>query len=269
VGGMKMTTRDGANRRDIWLQTTQTAVSADIYVKSNKSLIGRARMEFDNGVERKIEEGDHEGAFAMIARRGLAGLSSPEEDERDKLKIERAVKWETIEQKVSTDPHTAANSLQQAVDDNKQHPDYPELKTQADRVKALRAARGFERESISRYSGEALERVLQGDFQSAEEIEQTYTGLLPTREIEELKATLSQTPEEVAKRVELYRPVLAMIEAYNPSTDKDLSARMEIRRAIRQVETGFQLDLVNTLNDKVRQNKPLPPTSITTIRNDL
>lgn len=269
VGEMRMSTRDGANRRDVWLQTTQTAVNADIRTKSNKALIGRARMEFDNGIERKTEEGDNEGAFALIARRGMAGLSSPEEDERDKLKIERVVKWETIEQKVSTDPHTAANKLQQAVDDNKEHPDYPELKTQADRVKALRAARGFERESISRYSGEALERVLQGDFQSAEEIEKTYTGLLPTREIEELKATLSQTPEEVAKRVELYRPVLAMIEAYDPSTDKDLSARMEIRRAIRQVETGFQLDLVNTLNDKVRQNKPLPPSSITTIRKDL
>ena len=269
VGGMKMTTRDGANRRDTWLQSTQSAVSADIYVKSNKALIGRARMEFDNGIERKIEDGDHEGAFALIARRGLTGLSSPEEDERDKLKIERVVKWETIEQKVSTDAPAAAKELQQAVDDNKEHPNYPELKTQADRVKALRAARGFERENITRYSSEGLERVLQGDFQSAEEIEKTYTGLLPTREIEELKATLLQTPEEVAKRVELYRPVLAMIEAYDPSTDKDLSARMEIRRAIRQVETGFQLDLVNTLNDKVRQNKPLPPTSITTIRKDL
>jgi len=269
VGGMQMSTRDGANRRDIWLQSTQTAVSADIYTKSNKSLIGRARMEFDNGIERKIEDGDHEGAFALIARRGLTGLSSPEEDERDKLKIERVVKWETIEQKVSTDAPAAAKELQQAVDDNKEHPNYPELKTQADRVKALRAARGFERENITRYSSEGLERVLQGDFQSAEEIEKTYTGLLPTREIEELKATLLQTPEEVAKRVELYRPVLAMIEAYDPSTDKDLSARMEIRRAIRQVETGFQLDLVNTLNDKVRQNKPLPPSSITTIRKDL
>ena len=269
VGGMKMTTRDGANRRDSWLQSTQSAVSADIYVKSNKALIGRARMEFDNGIERKIEDGDHEGAFALIARRGLTGLSSPEEDERDKLKIERVVKWETIEQKVSTDAPAAAKELQQAVDDNKEHPNYPELKTQADRVKALRAARGFERENITRYSSEGLERVLQGDFQSAEEIEKTYTGLLPTREIEELKATLLQTPEEVAKRVELYRPVLAMIEAYDPSTDKDLSARMDIRRAIRQVETGFQLDLVNTLNDKVRQNKPLPPTSITSIRKDL
>ena len=269
VGGMKMTTRDGANRRDTWLQSTQSAVSADIYVKSNQSLIGRARMEFDNGIERKIENGDHEGAFALIARRGLAGLSNPEEDERDKLKIERAVKWETIEQKVSTDAPAAAKELQQAVDENKEHPNYPELKTQADRVKALRAARGFERENITRYSSEGLERVLQGEFQSAEEIEKAYTGLLPTREIEELKATLLQTPEEVAKRVELYRPVLAMIEAYDPSTDKDLGARMEIRRAIRQVETGFQLDLVNTLNDKVRQNKPLPPTSITTIRKDL
>jgi hypothetical protein len=269
VGGMKMTTRDGANRRDTWLQSTQSAVSADIYVKSNQSLIGRARMEFDNGIERKIENGDYEGAFALIARRGLAGLSNPEEDERDKLKIERAVKWETIEQKVSTDAPAAAKELQQAVDENKEHPNYPELKTQADRVKALRAARGFERENITRYSSEGLERVLQGEFQSAEEIEKAYTGLLPTREIEELKATLLQTPEEVAKRVELYRPVLAMIEAYDPSTDKDLSARMEIRRAIRQVETGFQLDLVNTLNDKVRQNKPLPPTSITTIRKDL
>jgi hypothetical protein len=61
VGGMRMSTRDGSNRRDIWLQSTQTAVSADIYTKSNKSLIGRARMEFDNGIERKIEDGDHEG----------------------------------------------------------------------------------------------------------------------------------------------------------------------------------------------------------------
>ena len=59
VGGMKMTTRDGANRRDTWLQSTQSAVSADIYVKSNQSLIGRARMEFDNGIERKIENGDY------------------------------------------------------------------------------------------------------------------------------------------------------------------------------------------------------------------
>lgn len=259
----------GRARLDAWQQGQIGNSYAAITTGANKEFLNRGRTEVVNAAERAVAEGRAEDAYGQIGRGVANGYLSPEEADAYMLKFEQQAKWETVEQKVSMDPHTAAFDLQQAVDSNKEHPDFPELKTQADRVKALRAARGFERENISRYSGQALERVLQGDFQNAEEIEKAYTGLLPTKEIEELKATLSQTPEEVAKRVELYRPVLAMIETYDPSTDKDLSARMEIRRAIRQVETGFQLDLVNSLNDKVRQNKPLPPTSVNTIRKDL
>lgn len=269
VAELPMITRDGQNRRDIWLANTENTNKANIYTKANKALIQRGRMEMDNLVTRQLDEGNYEGAMATIARRGKAGYSNPEEDERDTLKVEQAMRWEAVSAKTSVDPFTEAKKLQEAVDNNEVHPEYDQLKTQADRVKALRMARGFERESIARHSGEALERVLQGEFKTKEEVRQAYTGLLPEKEIQVLESTLDQTPEAMQRRVDLYRPVLAMIEAYDPSTDPDLEKRMEIRQAIRQVETGFQRDLVDQLNEKVRQNKPQPPTSVNLIRSEL
>ena len=269
VVSLPMATRDGVNRRDIWLANTENAIKADVFTKANKALVERGKQEMLNYVDRAVSEGRFEDGFAGLKRGEQAGYWGPEFTEAGMIKIEKETKWEAITAKVSVDPHTESSKLQQAVDNNKVHPDYPELLTQADRVKALRAARGFERENISRYSGEALERVLQGEFETKEDVRKAYTGLLPEKEIQTLEATLDQTPEAIQQRIELYRPVLALIEAYDPSTDPDLSQRMEIRQAIRQVETGFQRDLVDQLNEKVRQNKPLPPTSVNLIRKDL
>jgi hypothetical protein len=259
----------GRARIDAFAMRQTGNAYAAIKVGSYRKFLAQGLMESDNYIDRAIEEGRYEDAFAQLARDEESNVRSPQEAEAKRLGIEQQTKWETVTQKVSIDPHSEASKLQKAVDDNEVHPDYPELKTQADRVKALRAARGFERENISRYSGEALERVLQGDFETKEDVRKAYTGLLPEKEIQTLEATLDQTPEAVQQRIELYRPVLALIEAYDPSTDPDLSKRMEVRQAIRQVETGFQRDLVDQLNEKVRQNKPLPPTSVNLIRKDL
>lgn len=259
----------GRQRFAAWEEVQMGNSYAQIQSSSYKAFLDRGRHEIMNAVDRSLESGDYEAAAGHFARGRANGYMTPQEEEAGLLKIEQQVKWDTIEQILSTDPYTSASKLQKAVEDNREHPDFPQLKTQADRVKALRAARGFERESLSRYSGEALERVLQGEFQTKDQIREAYTGLLPEKEIQALESTLDQTPEAIQQRIELYQPVLALIEAYDPSTDPNLDQRMQIRMAIRQVESGFQRDLVDQLNEKVRQNRPQPPTAVNLISKEL
>jgi hypothetical protein len=104
VGGMKMSTRDGSNRRDIWLQSTQTAVNAEIYTKSNKALVERGKQEVTNYINRARNEGRDEDAMAGYRRGATAGFWTPEDAEAGIIQIEEERKVSTLTSVIQQNP---------------------------------------------------------------------------------------------------------------------------------------------------------------------
>ena len=265
VGDMQMMTRDGANRRDSWLQSTQSAVKADIFTKSNQKMIERARMSFDNSIERKVENGDYEGAFADIARRGTSGLSSPEEDERDKLKIERVVKWENVTGSIQASPHEVVRDLEAAVANGTESKLFKNLKTPSDRAKALNMAYAEQRRMDGATVRDAVEEIFTGSITDPAQIDERFSKL-DRKDRESLKATLEATPEQIAKRLQTAPAVQQMINAYDPQEDFDGTKAISVRQFIKQLPEGYQRDYLDQLNDKIRNNKPEPPTAVGEIK---
>jgi len=78
VSSLKMTTRDGLNRRDTWLANTENGIKAQVFTNANKAMIGRATQEQKNYIERAKVEGRWEDAMAGWRRGAEVGLWSGE-----------------------------------------------------------------------------------------------------------------------------------------------------------------------------------------------
>jgi hypothetical protein len=104
IVSLPMATRDGVNRRDIWLANTENAVKAQVYTNANKAMIGRATQEKKNYIERAELDGRWEDAMAGWRRGAEVGLWTPEDAEAGIIKIEESQKVQTMSQAIQQNP---------------------------------------------------------------------------------------------------------------------------------------------------------------------
>ncbi|NBW08660.1 MAG: hypothetical protein EBR82_11605 [Caulobacteraceae bacterium] len=104
VTSLRMTTRDGLNRRDIWLANTENAVKAQVFTSANKAIVQRGKQEITNYIDRAMGEGRWEDAMAGYKRGAAAGFWTPEDAEAGMIKIEEEQKVSTMTQAIQQNP---------------------------------------------------------------------------------------------------------------------------------------------------------------------
>ena len=104
VSSLKMTTRDGLNRRDTWLANTENGIKAQVYTSANKAIVQRGKQEITNYIDRAMGEGRYEDAMAGYKRGATAGFWTPEDAEAGMIKIEEEQKVSTMTQAIQQNP---------------------------------------------------------------------------------------------------------------------------------------------------------------------
>ena len=265
VGDMQMMTRDGANRRDSWLQSTQSAVKADIFTKSNQKMIERARMSFDNSIERKLQNGDYEGAFADIARRGTSGLSSPEEDERDMRKVEEDQRVETWTGYIQQNPAEARRVFREAQLSGKP----PKGMRSSQLMQFRRMAEGQHAQLVQDTSNNLLQSIEADPTAVTDEmIDKVFSdpridgGVEIANKFKEHRAfRYADTPEGKADKATNYSDLWQAIFSYDAATDISMADpdthKREYQklqqRIIESAPEGERKPFLDTLNDMVSQ----------------
>lgn len=261
VGGMKMTTRDGVNRRDAWLQSTQSAVSADIYVKSNKALVERSKQELTNYITRSQNEGRDEDAMAGYRRGATVGLWTPEYAEAGIIKIEEERKVSTLTNVIQQNPAQWRKELAKYEQEGKNpHKLRPEQVLQFRRM-----AEGVHSQLVQDVTNETLDRL---ETQSAaitnDDIEATFTRDdidAPRELINSIKKyrdlVYTDTPEGKAEKNQKYSDLWQNIFNYDAESDVSMSDPAAHKRAYQALQQeiiatapeGERKPFLDTLND--------------------
>ena len=263
VGGMKMSTRDGANRRDIWLQSTQNAVNADIYVKSNKALVERGKQEIGNYIDRAINEGRYEDAMAGYKRGATAGFWTPEQAEEGMIKIEEDQKINTMTSAIQQNPAQWRGELAKYQKEGKNpHNLRPEQVLQFRRM-----AEGAHAQLLDDLNNEMLNRLeTESVAITDEDIEKFYTRPdidapreLINKMIEYRGFKYADTPEGQADQATKFSDLWQKIFSYN--AEKDISMadpdthKREYQRLISDIVTtapeGQRKPFMDTLDGMV------------------
>jgi hypothetical protein len=266
VSSLKMTTRDGLNRRDTWLANTENGIKAQVFTSANKAMIGRATQEQKNYIERAKLEGRWEDAMAGYRRGAEVGLWTPEEAEAGMIGIEREQKWETTSALVQTNPRESVRDLEQAVFNGTDSKMFPNLKTSSERAKALNMAYGSLKTQESALYREGIEQIFDGTFTTPDQIAKEYEGILDPKDIQSLQSALESTPEQQARRLQHVPAIDNMIDAYDPQEDDTGARAVDIRANIHQLPEGYQRQFIDRLDQKIRNNKPVEATAISAIR---
>jgi hypothetical protein len=278
VGGMRMSTRDGSNRRDIWLQTTQTAVNAEIYTKSNKALVERGKQEVTNYINRARNEGRDEDAMAGYRRGATAGFWTPEDAEAGIIQIEEERKVSTLTSVIQQNPAQWRGELAKYQKEGKNpHNLRPEQVIQFRRM-----AEGVHSQLVQDLTNETLDRL---ETESAaitnDDIEATFTRDdidAPRELINSIKKyrdlAYTDTPEGKAEKNQKYSDLWQNIFNYDAASDISMADPATHKRAYQALQQeiiatapeGERKPFLDTLNDlmtKAEQGKKSSADEIT------
>jgi hypothetical protein len=278
VGGMRMSTRDGSNRRDIWLQSTQTAVNAEIYTKSNMALVERGKQEVTNYINRARNEGRDEDAMAGYRRGATAGFWTPEDAEAGIIQIEEERKVSTLTSVIQQNPAQWRGELAKYQKEGKNpHNLRPEQVIQFRRM-----AEGVHSQLVQDLTNETLDRL---ETQSAaitnDDIEATFTRDdidAPRELINSIKKyrdlAYTDTPEGKAEKNQKYADLWQNIFNYDAASDISMADPATHKRAYQALQQeiiatapeGERKPFLDTLNDlmtKAEQGKKSSADEIT------
>jgi hypothetical protein len=261
VGGMKMSTRDGSNRRDIWLQSTQTAVNAEIYTRANKTQIERTRKELTNYITRARNDNRDEDAMAAYRRGATVGLWTPEDAEAGIIQIEEERKVSTLTSAIQQNPAQWRRELAKYQTEGKNpHNLRPEQVIQFRRM-----AEGVHSQLVQDLTNETLDRL---ETESAaitnDDIEATFTRDdidAPRELINSIKKyrdlAYTDTPEGKAEKNQKYADLWQNIFNYDAESDISMSNPDTHKRAYQALQQeivatapeGERKPFLDTLND--------------------
>jgi hypothetical protein len=283
VSSLKMTTRDGLNRRDTWLANTENGIKAQVFTSANKAMIGRATQEQTNLVERAKAEGRYEDAMAALRRGAEVGLWTPEAADAGMIKIEQEQKaetkrqlWETVDTQMiqrlaegsiaEADEVTA--DLRQAVESGSfQSKFFPSLNGEpADIKKALKMWEGHSQNSTIDKYNEAVTGIAEGQYGTVDELRDEWGDKLDTINMQKLEAAFNQSPEEQSKRLAQRPQLVTAIDLYDPSVDQESKEFDRLLSWVHTMPAGFQADLSQMLRDKKKDAQPKPSTAIEAIK---
>jgi hypothetical protein len=261
VGGMRMSTRDGSNRRDIWLQSTQTAVNAEIYTKSNMALVKRGKQEVTNYINRARNEGRDEDAMAAYRRGATVGLWTPEDAEAGIIGIEEERKVSAWTSYIEQKPAEARRVLREAQSSGKP----PKNMRPEQLLQFSRMAEGVHSQRVQDLTNETLDRL---ETESAaitnDDIEATFTRDdidAPRELINSIKKyrdlAYTDTPEGKAEKNQKYADLWQNIFNYDAESDISMSNPDTHKRAYQALQQeivatapeGERKPFLDTLND--------------------
>lgn len=263
VGDMQMMTREGVARRDSWLQSTQSAVKADIFTKSNQKMVERGRQAITNYIDRAVNEGRFEDAMSGYKRGAAAGFWTPEQAEEGMIKIEEDQKVATMTQAIQQNPAYWRKEFRKYLKEGKNpHNLRPEQSLQFSRM-----AEGAHAQLVDDLTNEMLNRL---ETESAaitdEQIEKFYTRPdidAPRELIGKMKEyrnfKYADTPEGKAEKATNYSDLWQAIFSYDAETDISMADpdthKREYQklqqRIIESAPEGERKPFLDTLNDMV------------------
>jgi len=283
VSSLKMTTRDGLNRRDTWLANTENGIKAQVFTNANKAMIGRATQEKKNQIERAKVDGRWEDAMVGWRQGAMAGLWTTEYGESQIIGIEQEQKaetkrqlWETVDTQMiqrladgsiaEADEVTA--DLRQAVESGSfKSKFFPSLNGEpADIKKALKMWEGHSQNATIDNYNEAVTGIAEGQYGTVEQLREQWSDKIDTINMQKLEAAFSQSPEEQAKRLAQRPQLVTAIDLYDPSVDQESKEFDRLLSWVHTMPAGFQADLSQMLRDKKKDAQPKPSTAIEAIK---
>jgi hypothetical protein len=265
VSSLKMTTRDGLNRRDTWLANTENGIKAQVYTSANKAIVQRGKQEITNYIDRAMGEGRYEDAMAGYKRGATAGFWTPEDAEAGMIKIEEEQKVSTMTSAIQQNPAQWRKELAKYQKEGKNpHKLRPEQVLQFRRM-----AEGTHAQLLDDLNNEMLTRL---ETESAaitnEDIEKFYTRPdidAPRELINKMKEyrgfKYADTPEGQAEQATKFSDLWQKIFSYN--AEKDISMadpdthKREYQRLISEIVTtapeGQRKPFMDTLDGMVSQ----------------
>jgi Transglycosylase SLT domain len=263
VSSLKMTTRDGLNRRDTWLANTENGIKAQVFTSANKAMIGRATQEQKNYIERAKVEGRWEDAMAGWRRGAEVGLWTGEYAESEIIGIEEEQRVNTMTNVIQQNPAQWRKELAKYQKEGKNpHKLRPEQVLQFRRM-----AEGTHAQLLDDLNNEMLTRL---ETESAaitnEDIEKFYTRPdidAPRELINKMKEyrdfKYADTPEGQAEQATKFSDLWQKIFSYN--AEKDISMadpdthKREYQRLISEIVTtapeGQRKPFMDTLDKMV------------------
>jgi hypothetical protein len=265
VSSLKMTTRDGLNRRDTWLANTENGIKAQVYTSANKAIVQRGKQEITNYIDRAMGEGRYEDAMAGYKRGATAGFWTPEDAEAGMIKIEEEQKVSTMTSAIQQNPAQWRKELAKYQKEGKNpHKLRPEQVLQFRRM-----AEGTHAQLLDDLNNEMLTRL---ETESAaitnDQIEEFYTRPdidAPRELINKMKEyrgfKYADTPEGQADQATKFSDLWQKIFSYN--AEKDISMadpdthKREYQRLISEIVTtapeGQRKPFMDTLDGMVSQ----------------
>jgi hypothetical protein len=265
VSSLKMTTRDGLNRRDTWLANTENGIKAQVYTSANKAIVQRGKQEITNYIDRAMGEGRYEDAMAGYKRGATAGFWTPEDAEAGMIKIEEEQKVSTMTSAIQQSPAQWRKELAKYQKEGKNpHKLRPEQVLQFRRM-----AEGTHAQLLDDLNNEMLTRL---ETESAaitnDQIEEFYTRPdidAPRELINKMKEyrgfKYADTPEGQADQATKFSDLWQKIFSYN--AEKDISMadpdthKREYQRLISEIVTtapeGQRKPFMDTLDGMVSQ----------------
>jgi hypothetical protein len=265
VSSLKMTTRDGLNRRDTWLANTENGIKAQVYTSANKAIVQRGKQEITNYIDRAMGEGRYEDAMAGYKRGATAGFWTPEDAEAGMIKIEEEQKVSTMTQAIQQNPAYWRKRLATYQKEGK-NPD----KLRPEQVLQFRRmAEGTHAQLLDDLNNEMLTRL---ETESAaitnDQIEEFYTRPdidAPRELINKMKEyrgfKYADTPEGQADQATKFSDLWQKIFSYD--AEKDISMadpdthKREYQRLISEIVTtapeGQRKPFMDTLDGMVSQ----------------
>jgi hypothetical protein len=283
VSSLKMTTRDGLNRRDTWLANTENGIKAQVFTSANKAMIGRATQEKKNQIERAKVDGRWEDAMVGWRQGAMAGLWTTEYGESQIIGIEQEQKaetkrqlWETVDTQMiqrladgtTAEAEEVTADLRQAVESGSfQSKFFPSLNGEpADIKKALKMWEGHSQNATIDNYNEAVTGIAEGQYGTVEQLREQWGDKLDTINMQKLEAAFSQSPEEQAKRLAQRPQLVTAIDLYDPSVDQESKEFDRLLSWVHTMPAGFQADLSQMLRDKKKDAQPKPSTAIEAIK---
>jgi hypothetical protein len=283
VSSLKMTTRDGLNRRDVWLANTENGIKAQVFTNANKAMIGRATQEQTNLVERAKAEGRYEDAMGALRRGAEVGLWTPEAADAGMIKIEQEQKaetkrqlWETVDTQMiqrladgsTAEADEVTADLRQAVESGSfESKFFPSLNGEpADIKKALKMWEGHSQNATIDNYNEAVTGIAEGQYGTVDELRDEWSDKLDTINMQKLEAAFNQSPEEQSKRLAQRPQLVTAIDLYDPSVDQESKEFDRLLSWVHTMPAGFQADLSQMLRDKKKDAQPKPSTAIEAIK---
>lgn len=261
VGGMRMSTRDGSNRRDIWLQSTQTAVNAEIYTRANKTQIERTRKELTNYITRARNDNRDEDAMAAYRRGATVGLWTPEDAEAGIVGIEEERKVSAWTSYIEQKPAEARRVLREAQSSGKP----PKNMRPEQLLQFSRMAEGVHSQRVQDLANQTLNRLeTESAAISNDDIEATFTRPdidAPRELINSIKKyrdlAYTDTPEGKAEKNQKYSDLWQNIFNYDAESDVSMSNPDTHKRAYQTLQQeiiatapeGERKPFLDTLND--------------------